>query len=140
MHLNRLMGCTKVKMNPLKEKNHSHIETNGAEWFIIIDNQQTGPLRLIDLKNNPRFTPDTLVWKKGFKEWTKARFVPDMKILFKDDPKNSPPPEIEKDKNVNQNLGQDNLATLTLHQDPYQFILWLLLALIFIFYLLFYYS
>lgn len=106
------------------------------EWFIIIDNQQVGPYALSQLKKHPKFTPDTLVWKKGFKEWTKARFVPELQELFKDDPE---PCTLHQDKGaLKGDLGQESQATLTLQQDPYQFLLWILLLIIVLFYTFFY--
>ena len=103
------------------------------EWFVIIENQQEGPLSLLDLKRERRFTPDTLVWKKGFPEWTRARFIPEMKELFKDDPEPQALHEPNKE-GINNELGQENQVTLTLQQDPYQLLLWILLFLLIAFY------
>lgn len=108
------------------------------EWFIIIDNQQTGPLTLSDLKNHPFFSPDTLVWKKGMKEWSKARFIPELQILFKDEPEGRPLHELDKKNDAERSLGQESQVSLTLQQDPYQLLLWILLLLIIIFYTIFY--
>lgn len=121
-----------------KEKKKKEIESCSDEWFIIINNQQMGPYRLLDLKKHPQFTPDTLVWKKGFKEWMKARFAPELQDLFKDDPEPRPLHESDKGKTVIRDAGQENQATLTLQQDPYQFLLWILLFLIIVFYTFFY--
>lgn len=117
------------KKEPLKEE---------KEWFVILGNQQVGPFSLRELKTLQGFTPDSLVWKKGFKEWTKARFVLEIKNLFKDDPKPRPLHDTDKDKQGAGNLGKECQVTLALHQDPYQFLLWMLLLLILIFYILYY--
>jgi hypothetical protein len=106
------------------------------EWFIIIDNEKEGPYSLHDLKKDLRFTPDTLVWKRGFQEWIKARFVSEMLELFKDEPEAKPLHE-DKNKEIPSHLGQQNQITLTLQQDPYQFILWILLLLLVMFYTFF---
>lgn len=121
-----------------KEKNEKLTESDTREWFIIVDNQQKGPYSLLDLKKHPQFTPDTLVWKKGFKEWTRARFVPELRNLFKDDPEPCPLHEQKDGKTVKGEIAQESQATLTLQQDPYQFLLWILLILIIILYTFFY--
>jgi hypothetical protein len=106
------------------------------EWFIIVKNRQEGPFSLQDLKKNPLFNPDSLVWKKGFEEWVKARFVFELQDVFKDDPEEQPLENSEKDKGLVPDFSQDQ-ATLTLHLDPYQFSLWMLLFLLVIVYIIF---
>lgn len=54
-------------------------------WFIIIDGQKEGPFSIQDLKHHPRMTPDTLVWKEGFKQWIPARKVAELKSIFEDE-------------------------------------------------------
>lgn len=114
------------------KNNQKIVESDVKEWFIIIENQQAGPFSLLELKANSHFTPDTLVWKKGFKEWIKARFVPELQQLFKDEIE--PRALHEPEEGLESDLGQQSQATLTLQQDPYQFILWILLLLLLIFY------
>ena len=116
------------------KKNEKSIDPDVKEWFIIIENQQSGPYSLLDLKKEPRFTPDTLVWRKGFQEWIKARFVPELQMVFKDEPEPRPLHDADKGKGLESDMGQQNQATLTLRQDPYQFLLWVLLLLLVIFY------
>lgn len=119
-------------MFPLRQSDKD-TESDFKEWFVIIENQQLGPYSLLDLKSDSRFTPDTLVWKKGYKEWTKARFVQELSKLFKDEPEPQALHEPNKNNGVESDL-QQSQATLTLQQDPYQFMLWILLLLIIIFY------
>jgi hypothetical protein len=119
-------------MFPIKQ-NDKAIESDVKEWFIIIENQQLGPYSLLDLKKEPRFTPDTLVWKKGYKEWTKARFILELQKLFKDEPKPRALHEPKKSNGIESDL-QQSQAALTLQQDPYQFLLWILVLLLIIFY------
>jgi hypothetical protein len=107
---------------------------NVKEWFIILGNEQLGPFSLADLKNEPKFNPDTLVWRKGLQEWVKARFVPEMQEVFKDQPESQAIHEPQKGKGLEGNLGQQSQVTLTLQQDPYQFLLWILLLLLVILY------
>lgn len=120
------------------KKNDKLIESDVKEWFIMIENQQLGPYSLLDLKNEPRFTPDTLVWKRGYPEWTKARFILEMQKLFKDEPESRPLHEPKKNNGVESDL-QQSQAALTMRQDPYQFMLWILLVLLMIFYAFYYF-
>lgn len=110
----------------------SEEERDFKQWFIIVDNQQLGPYSLLDLKREPGFNPDTLVWKKGFKEWTKARFVLELQKLFKDD-SDSHTIHTPKKSDLESKL-QESQDVLTMQQDPYQFLLWILLFFLIIFY------
>ncbi len=105
------------------------------EWFIIIENHQEGPFSLLDLKRDPRFTPDTLVWKRGFTEWVAARFIAELQQIFKDEPEGEPLHEGTKKITLSP-LGQDQ-ATLTMRQDPFQFLLWILLFFLILIYTLY---
>jgi hypothetical protein len=118
-------------MFPTKKGNNP-LEFETKEWFIIVENQQEGPYSLLDLKKDYRFTPDTLVWKKGLREWTPARFVLEMQEIFKDD--HEPKALHEPEKRRISDLGQQNQVTLTMQQDPYQLLLWILLILLILFY------
>jgi GYF domain 2 len=103
------------------------------EWFIIIENRQEGPYSLLDLKRDHRFTPDTLVWKKGFQEWIPARFVLEMGYIFKDEPQSKALHEPKRGKRL-ADLGKQDQVTLTMHQDPYQLLLWILVLLLILLY------
>lgn len=105
------------------------------EWFIVIENLQEGPYSLSELKRDKRFTPDTWVWKKGFKEWVAARFVPEMHDVFKDE---SAEPQAlhdpKKDNVIKPELGQPDQAILTMQQDPQPLLIWILILLLIILY------
>lgn len=103
------------------------------EWFVIFDKKQEGPYSLLDLKKDPRFTPDHLVWRKGFHEWTPARFVIELQEIFKDEPESKTIHDNSSKKSESV-LGQQEQVTLTLQQDPYQMFLWILLILLIILY------
>lgn len=111
-------------------------EAKSKIWYIIVDNHQEGPFSLLDLKDDARFNPDTLVWKKGFSEWVAARHVPELDAAFEDEPEPEPLHQKPKLAPLNQDLGQEQ-ATLIMQQDPYQFILWLLVFLLVIVYALY---
>ncbi len=103
------------------------------EWFILVNGNQEGPYSLRDLKRHPQVTPDTLVWKKGWKEWMAIRFVPELKDVFKDEPGTKP----LNGKKAVPDLSRDQ-ATLTItNQDPFHPYLWLLLIISFVIYLIY---
>lgn len=110
-------------------------ESNIKEWFIIFENRQEGPYTLLELKKDRRFTPDTLVWKKGFLEWIPARLVPEMQELFKDTPE-SRPLHPQDEEGLGSELGHEQ-AMLVMQQDPYQIYLWIILFLIILYYTLY---
>lgn len=116
-----------------KKKELKNLELE-KEWFIFVENQPAGPYDLIQLKNDYRFTPDTLVWKKGFAEWVAARFVPELQDVFKDESTSPTTPEDLESKGLEPDLGQQNQATLTMQQDPYLLFLWILVFLLIILY------
>jgi hypothetical protein len=101
------------------------------EWYVILDHNQAGPFRLLELKKF--ITPDTLVWKKGFSEWTPARHVPELNILFEDEPESKPLHEKPTLAPLKEELGSEQV-TVIMQQDPYQFILWLIVFLLIISY------
>lgn len=104
-------------------------------WFIILDNKQEGPYSLFDLKNDRRFTPDTLVWRNGFKEWMLARNVKEIADVFKDNEPSKAIHEPFKGKKVTPDIGKE--VTLALNQDPYQWMLWILIFVLIIFYIIY---
>lgn len=117
-----------------RKKSSSAKLSSEKEWFIIIDNRQEGPFSMIDLKREPRFNPDVLVWKKGFKEWLPARKVEELDEVFADEEPSKIIHEPLKGKKLESDLGQEGQATLALHQDPFQIILWILVGLLIILY------
>lgn len=106
------------------------------EWFIVVEGKQKGPYSIHDLKNDSRVTPDTLVWKEGFKDWKPMRSVPELKEVFKDEEQGEPLEERFKPKPFPKDLNPDQ-ETLTLSRDPIQFLLWLLLLLLVLIYFIF---
>ncbi len=118
----------------LNKKSEGIKEYQVKEWFIIVNQLQCGPYSLSDLRKDGRFNPDTFVWKKGFKSWVKARFVLELKEVFKDTPKPKPlhePYKIKNDFNQNQEV-------LTLKQFPHQFSFWVWLIIFVLLYTFFY--
>lgn len=103
------------------------------EWFILVNGNQEGPYNLKELKRHPQVTPDTLVWKKGWKEWVAIRYVSELKDLFKDEP---PPKPLNDKKALAVDLGDQAALTIT-HQDPFHPFLWYLLIVSFLIYLIY---
>jgi hypothetical protein len=59
------------------------------EWFAAYGGQQSGPLSLGVLKDDVRagkLTRDTLVWRKGMGQWTKAGEVQELSDLISELP------------------------------------------------------
>lgn len=101
------------------------------KWYIEIQGNREGPYSFEDLKRDPRLTPDTLVWKEGFKRWKPIREVSELKHLFKDEPS----PQVQEE---NADLGKsriDEELTLDLGREP-PYLFWILIALIVIGYLM----
>ena len=99
-------------------------------WFLFIDGKQEGPYSFEELKKERRITPDTLVWREGFKNWKKIREVSELQALFEEDSKNG----IDKETEISEKkTGQDELILEMSHEPPY--FLWILIALIILLYM-----
>lgn len=53
-------------------------------WYIAVEDKKEGPYSAMDLRNDFRVTPDTLVWKEGYSNWVLLRFVPELEAIFED--------------------------------------------------------
>lgn len=56
-----------------------------AIYYVAVNGQATGPFdasELAQMVTNGQFTDDSLVWKNGMSQWTKAGTVDDLKALF----------------------------------------------------------
>lgn len=101
-------------------------------WYIKVNDQKEGPYSIHDLKIHPQMTPDTLVWKQGFKDWIMARKVPELKVLFEDteQPESLHPFKIRRVSNEN--------SILALEGSNFPFLFYFLAILLIIFAYLFY--
>lgn len=104
-------------------------------WFINIDGQVEGPFPIDKLKKDTRLNPDTLVWRKGFKEWRMIRNVPELSDLFKEEVEEETVIETKKSK---PSLAYDEIA-LNLQSEPPMFKFWFLVVLISLTYIYFYF-
>lgn len=98
------------------------------EWFILIDNVKEGPFSIEELRVDRRVTPDTLVWKSGFKTWIPIRKVPELKSLFEEREDES-----EKEEPSKPSLPEND--TLAISMEPPYF--WIFIALIVVAYVLY---
>ncbi len=105
--------------------------TLGKEWYCLFQGRKEGPFSVDELKKHPRFTPDTLVWKKGFKEWVRARDVKELDRVFKDEKKGGRKGKEEK-KEEHLRYGAGILAAGRPSPPPF----WVILTLV-LFFLLF---
>lgn len=64
-------------------------------WFIDVDGKLIGPFSVSQLRSFPGITPDTLVWREGFKKSLPIRFLPELRELFEDAEPLHPEPEEE---------------------------------------------
>ena len=58
------------------------------KYFIVENNQQSGPLSIDELRNK-RVSPSTLVWFEGMTNWEQASAIDELSGLFRTTP---PPP------------------------------------------------
>lgn len=62
------------------------------QYYIVINEQSSGPFTLEQIRAFPTLTPDTLVWKPGYDNWVAARTIPE---IF--DFNNPPAPAFEEE-------------------------------------------
>lgn len=104
---------------------------NKKEWWIRVGDRQVGPLSIRELKKSIYFTPDTYVWKKGWKKWIQARDVVQLQEVFKDEPVGQP---LHEDNSLKTVSSSERIETLDIWYDPYLFFLWIILMIIVLFY------
>jgi hypothetical protein len=104
-------------------------------WFIIIGEQEEGPYSILDLKNDRRITPDTLVWRDGLPRWFPIRNVEELKEIFEDEKE---PTNEQETQGVSKKKLQDN-EVIALRQDPPYYYLWMIVALILVCYVIYEY-
>lgn len=100
-------------------------------WFILINGYKEGPYNLIDLKGDSRITPDTLIWKQGFKKWVPIRNVSELKAVFEDSTEHKEDEDGgQKDvKKLSKKRIQDDEVIALRSEPPFTY-LWLFIALI----------
>jgi hypothetical protein len=103
-------------------------------WYIKINGLKEGPYSLKQLNKDPRFTPDTLVWREGFENWIPARYLEELRELFKDS-ESKPLHELNLKKKP---LPPSEEIALDLHQNNFPFLFyWILLMMIILAFILY---
>lgn len=105
------------------------------EWYCLFRGRKEGPFSIADLKRHPRFTPDTLVWKKGFSEWVKAEHVRELAKIFKEEKRRSKGKNQSKEKDA---FNGAEILTARQTPPPYLFLVIILIIVSFFVYFLFY--
>ncbi|HEY0839511.1 MAG TPA: GYF domain-containing protein, partial [Vulgatibacter sp.] len=70
-----------------------------ADWFLAIDGEQVGPLRLVALRERwerAEIGPDTLCWRSGLLEWTALSQIAELASVLAPLPKR-PAPRLDPD-------------------------------------------
>ena len=70
------------------------IPNQGIQWFAAIDGQQAGPFDQSAVQSqiqSQKITRDTLIWRQGMDNWTKASEVPEVAGFFGSAPPPIPP-------------------------------------------------
>lgn len=102
-------------------------------WYILINEQKEGPYSLLDLRRDERITPDTLVWKEGFKNWVPIRTVPELKVIFEDQTEEEEEKDEENEKKAIKKKVEETDVIAIRSVPPYHYI-WLIIAFLMIFY------
>lgn len=110
-------------------------------WYIDIDGKSEGPFSVDDLSRDLRITPDTLVWKAGFKSWKPMREVPELKEVFADKPGSKKPKPAEPELPAKTTLPpQDELVLDLKREPPYFFWFLIIIAAIIYFFTQFFWN
>ena len=104
------------------------------KWFIIVGGKQEGPFTIEELQRHPGVTPDTYVWREGYENWILARCVSELQEVFEDKPEAEPIQDRFKTKKLAVPI-KNMEEILTLSHDPFQFFLWLSVAILIILYI-----
>ena len=96
-----MTGAVNNALGNLKKAGNTPPPLPTIEYYVAIDGQQSGPFEtkeLISLIRDGVITPDSLVWKKGMKNWVKADSVKELERLFENVESSIPPalPENEE--------------------------------------------
>jgi hypothetical protein len=99
------------------------------EWFLWVQGRKEGPYSVEELKKNPHFTPDTLVWKKGYTKWVPAGSVKELNKIFKDEEEHKEDQEPE-----HKVLQAGHVQILSASLPPNYFFWWIILILLILIY------
>jgi len=95
-------------------------------WYIKFgDSDKEGPYSIVQLRNDPRVTPDTLVWKEGFSTWVPIREVLELAVVFEDSDPLDEKPELP---NFVEKNGDEMVLDMGYDMPP--FYLWALILIL----------
>ena len=103
------------------------------EWYIKIHGFKEGPYSIVDLRDDDRFTPDTLVWRKGFKEWLPAKRVGPLAKIFKK--RKRPKKRKSEGEEYPTSFTPDGLV-IDARSPPPNIIIWLIIIILLLIYIL----
>ena len=94
------------------------------QYYMVVDEQPTGPLTLDEITLHPRLTPETLVWKPGIENWVPAHTLPELTPAFgNQDQKVQTPPEYSQNPYQNnsqeENRHNEEPGDYNRRQNPY---------------------
>lgn len=72
------------------------------QYYMVVDEQSTGPYTLDELTLHPKLTPDTLVWKPGIDNWVAAKTFPELAPAFINRQQYQTPPDYNQNNNHNE--------------------------------------
>ncbi len=100
-------------------------------WYIYINDKSEGPYSINELASDDRLTLNTLVWRKGFKDWKRLFEVQELKALF-----DKPTPKKEEEEAITFKPLLSDEMTLDMSKEPTPMLLWILIALLAFIYVL----
>jgi len=107
---------------------------DAKQWYIKINGVKEGPYSIADLELDRRFTPDTLVWRKGFKEWLPARRVGPLAEIFKK--RKRPKKKKFEGEEYPARLTPDGLV-IDARGPPPNFLMWLIIIILLVVYIIY---
>lgn len=100
-------------------------------WYYLVSGSTKGPFALEELRKQPYFTLDSLVWKEGFSEWRPAREVKEIRELFE-----APEPQEPEEEKQEAPLDASGDVAVAEKKEPPFLIWWLLILALLLMYLL----
>jgi hypothetical protein len=102
------------------------------EWYIKLKDRTEGPLTKLDLKMDPRVTPDTLAWRSGMPDWLPIEDIPELKDIFEEA---APPPEHFEAKQTesDESLGPERIMEMSPDPNYFFYVILVVVLIILIF-------
>lgn len=98
------------------------------EWYVKFDGKKEGPFSISDLRQDRRITPETLVWKEGYKDWVPIGKVKELKKVFVDEGAEQQEPT-DKGGDARTRITPDGLV-IDARNEPPNVLLWIAVLLL----------